>query len=48
MNFNGNRKSVPACRFGVGVREGAEIHPDAIPIKAMTQKLEATYSAAQK
>jgi len=48
MNFNGNRKSVPARRFGVGVQEGAEIQPDAIPIKAMTQKLEATYSAAVK
>jgi len=34
--------------FGVGVREGAEIQPDAVPIKAMTQKLEATYSAAVK
>lgn len=48
MNFNGNRKSVPACQFGVGAREGEKIQPDAIPIKAMTQKLEATYSAAEK
>lgn len=48
MNFNGNRKSVSVRWFGVGVHEGAEIQPDAIPIKCMTQKLEATNSAEEK
>lgn len=48
MNFNGNRKSVPARWLGVGVREGEEIQPDAIPIKCMTQKLEATYNVEAK